>query len=122
MSPMQNKLSRVDWQILGELELSAGSDTNSAIGTWLAEILLPLNLQTDFMDRVLKSAQDAAARSIGAETMTAFEHIHLLVFAPRENRTKGQTWGFFRIEKAGASTVTENPGDHSIEFYVYLEG
>lgn len=119
---MQNKLSGVDWQMLGELELSAGSDANVAIGTWLAKILSPLSLQTDFMDRVLKSAQDAAARSIQAETMAAFEHIHLLVFAPRENGTKGKPWGFFRIEKIKGTMTENSDSSHAIEFYLYREG
>jgi hypothetical protein len=51
-----------------------------------------------------------------------FEHLHLLIFAPADRTVEGDTWGFFRIEKAGTSTTKENPSDHSIEFYLYLEG
>ncbi|HJR80926.1 MAG TPA: hypothetical protein VJ821_12695 [Anaerolineales bacterium] len=111
-----------DWQILGKLELPVGTDSDAPIRAWLADILLPLRLHQDFMDKVLKSAQDAAARSIQAEMMHAFEHIHLLVFAPRHNDSNEKTWGFFRIEKAGTFTAKEKPDDHSIEFYLYLEG
>lgn len=121
-NPSLPPIPGADWQALGELELSAGSDANAVIGTWLTEILIPLSLQSDFIDRVLKSAQDVAGRCIQAEKMTAFEHIHLLVFAPWNNDAHGKTWGFFRIEKAGTHPANENSCDHSIEFYLYLEG
>ena len=114
-------LSETDWRILGELELPIGAEADGVVSAWLAEILNPLGLHTDFLNKVLKSAQDAAARSIQAETMMAFEHIHLLVFAPRENASKGKTWGFFRIEKVGTPITNKNPYDHSIEFYLYPE-
>ena len=121
IDPSPNHLSGNDWCILGELELPVGAEADGMVSAWLTEILNPLSLNTDFLYKVLKSAQDAAARSIQAETRMGFEHIHLLVFAPRENASKGKTWGFFRIEKVGRPIANKDPYDHSIEFYLYLE-
>lgn len=117
-----NKLSGTDWRTMGEFEMTIGDEADGLISAWMTEVLSPLDLHTDFLNKILKSAQEAAARSIQADTMMVFEHIHLLVFAPRENASKRKTWGFFRIEKIGTPTANENPHDHSIEFYLYLEG
>lgn len=120
--PSLSHVPDIAWQILGELQLPTRSNADVSIDAWLTEILSPLQLHSGFMDRILKSAQDATARFIQAEPTKAFEHIHLLVFVPRHNDVRGNTWGFFRIEKAETQTAKKNPGDHSIEFYLYLEG
>lgn len=111
------------WQILEELELPLDSDGAGVINTWLKEILNPLRLHTDLINRILKSAQDAVARaraSIGSEIENG--HIHLLVLVPRDHKTDAKTWGFFRIEKLASIGRDRNPLDHSIEFYLYIEG
>jgi hypothetical protein len=43
--------------------------------------------------------------------------IHVLVFVPSERPSNGDTWGFFRIAKAGA-----NPAACYLEYYLYLDG
>lgn len=115
-------LSKSGWRILGELELPIGAEADSVVSAWLTQILNPLNLHTDFLNKVLKSAQDAAARAMQVDNLMKFRHIHLLAFAPADVTSMGETWGFFRIEKVGSSLGRENPFEHSIEFYLYLEG
>jgi len=124
--PSPNKIPATDWQLLGELELPVGAEVNGVVSAWLAKTLNPFKLHTDFLSKVTKSAQDAAVRAITSERVQMeFEHIHIRIFTPAKNPSelyKGQTWGFFRIEKVGMSTKNGNPHDHSIEFYLYLEG
>jgi hypothetical protein len=117
------KPSQTDWQILGELELPLDADHNDVISTWLNKNLSPLTLQADFINRILKSALAAAANA-SQPTNTALEtrHIHLVVFAPPDYKTDAKTWGFFRIEKLASLGGDKKPLDHSIEFYLYIEG
>jgi hypothetical protein len=56
--------SSTDWQVLGELELPFGVDAGPAIKTWLLELLTPLRLHVDFLNRVLESAENAVARAV----------------------------------------------------------
>jgi hypothetical protein len=109
------------WQLLGETELSAGSNTDT-IGTWLVELLTPLNLQADFVNQVLNSAQDAALRALQSNTGTSFERLHFSVFSPNELAAHSNTWGFFRIEKIDGPDPNKERADHVVEFYLYLEG
>jgi len=123
IDPSSNNLSGTDWRILGELELTIGEEADGVISAWLTEILNPFRLHADFLNKVLKSAQDAAGRAMQSENRQLdFEHIHLLVFLPGTRASKGQTWGFFRIEKIESAKQHKNPSDHAIEFYLYLEG
>ena len=122
-----NKLSSniskdTDWQVLGELELPVGSPVDAAIATGLTEILAPLELQADFVRKVLHSAQEAAARaSLAGIAEPIAHHIHLILFVSREQPFKPQTWGFFRIEKIERATTDSRFPDHAIEFYLYLD-
>ena len=115
-----NNPPATDWQILGELELPISSESDGAINRWLTETLLPMHLPTDFLNKVLKSAQDTVARMMLNEMK--FEHIHLLIFVPVDRTSRGQTWGFFRIEKIESQMEVRNHPHHAIEFYLYLEG
>ena len=115
-------ISGDSWRILGDLELAVSSDADSAISIWLTETLSQLYLQVDFLNKVIKSAQDAVAHVSRANTMMAFKHFHLLVFAPAHGSTKGQFWGFFRIEKIESEQTDIHSPDHAIEFYLYQEG
>jgi hypothetical protein len=110
------------WQMLGELGLTVNSSTDHMIDRWLTKILGPLALHADFLKKVLTSAQDAATHAMQAEAVAQFKHIHLLVFVTQEPQLKGKTWGFFRIEKIERATADKNFPDHTIEFYLYLEG
>jgi hypothetical protein len=119
-------LSETGWGLLAELELQVDAEADSAVSTWLAKTLDPLKLHTDFLSKVTKSAQDAAVRAITSErAQMEFGHAHLRLFVSKKKVSelgKQQTWGFFRIEKLGTSTENGEPHDHSIEFYLYLEG
>lgn len=116
------RLSGADWQVLGELELPIGSERAGVIDTWMREKLDPLKLQVDFMNRILKSAQDAVGRFTESKGDRAeIGHIHILVFAPLSNKLDEKTWGFFRIEKLESVREAKNPPDHYIEFHLYFE-
>jgi len=118
--PPLNKSSDTNWQILGELELPIGSNLDNTIKARLMEILNPLNLHAGFLNKILKSAQDAAGRVM--QNGMEFEHIHILIFVPLDYASKGHTWGFFRIEKIESATTDNRHPDHVIEFYLYFEG
>src|SRR6185503_101176 len=114
---MQNK-DKTDWQILGQLRLPVGSNADDPIRIWLMEILAPINLPVNFLDKILKSAQDSARRAMQAESLMKFEHIHLIIFVPSGHVSKRRTWGFFRIEKIENVTADYRLPDHAIEFYL----
>jgi hypothetical protein len=122
MQPMNSSLNNApatDWQILGELELPISAESDGAINAWLTQTLFPMRLHADFLNKVLKSAQHAVARMMLNEIK--FGHIHLLIFAPVDRTSRGQTWGFFRIEKIENPVETKNHPHHTIEFYLYVE-
>jgi hypothetical protein len=107
-----------DWQVLGELELPASSSADPALSDWLAELLEPLGLPLDLLNKVLRSAQDAIVHARQTGAVRKFEHLHLRVFAPVESWPKAGNWGFFGIQKGEGSSQ----GDHTIGFYLYREG
>lgn len=111
-----------NWELLGELELRLSANEASTVSEWLAVVLRPLNLPTDFMSKIVKSAEEAAARAMQSETMIQYQHTHLIIYIPAGSSAQGRTWGFFRIEKVGTDVANGSPLDHSIEFYLYLEG
>lgn len=115
--------TRADWQVLGELELPIGSESTGVVNTWMREKLRPLNLQVDFMNRILKSARDAVGRFTESKGAGAeIGQIHILLIAPLSHKLKEKTWGFFRIEKLESVREAKNPPDHYIEFHLYFEG
>ena len=109
------------WQMLGELILSVGSKPDELIALWLKELLAPLDLHENFVTRVLQSAQNYAGRALGPDADAHFSHIHLSIFGPDEWTSKGQTWGFFRIEKIDRAGENLAHPDHTVEFYLYRE-
>ena len=114
--------SPADWELLGELQLTVSLDAIQAVSEWLAVTLDRLQLYTDFTTKILKSAEEAAARAMQSEIVMKYQHTHILIYIPTSRPAAGGTWGFFRIEKVGTDTENGNPRDHSIEFYLYLEG
>jgi len=111
-----------EWQLLGELELPAGMDLDGALRSWLTELFAPLALHEDFLNRLLQSAQAAAARVFLDEVGMKSDHIHLVIHGPRNLETKQGTWGFFHVEKVIHPAGETSPVAHSIEFYLYAEG
>ena len=119
INPSQNEISGTDWQVLGKLELPIGSGADDAIASWLIETLNPLNLHTDFLNKVVKSAQEVAAHTMQSEAVIHFQHVHFLVVATVDQAPERQAWGFFRIGKIGDDELML---DHTIEFFLYQEG
>ena len=111
-----------EWQLLGELNLSVEPDDKFAINTWLTELLNPLDLSTDFRNRVQESVQSSVMRILQPETALFAGHIHLSVYAPYEHIPERKTWGFFHIERIENRADTANVNDHAINFYLYVEG
>lgn len=111
-----------EWQLLGELNLSARPDDEFTLNSWLTELLNPLDLSTDFMDRVLDSVQSSVMRIVQPDTALLFGHIHLSIYAPYERVPERKTWGFFHIERIENRDDSVNANDHAINFYLYVEG
>jgi hypothetical protein len=117
------KPSGTDWQVLGELELAIGSEYAAVIATWIRKTLGPLKPQADFINRILRSAQDAVGHFTESKDAGAkIGHIHILLVAPHSHKVEEKTWGFFRIEKLESVRKAKNPPDHYIEFHLYFEG
>lgn len=120
--PSSHSFSGTDWQMLGELTVHGGTQVEREIREWLSETLEPLELHGDLLDRILRSAREAAVRALGARDPAREDvHIHVLAFAPRTRQRSGQTWGFFRLEKFEDRSANKSPPDHAIEFYLYPE-
>lgn len=92
------------------------------IHSWIAEQLAPLDLATGFVNRVAQSAHDATLRYLRPNAELASGHIHLSIHAPGQILTKGGTWGFFHMERIQHKDSSTVAGDHTIEFYLYVEG
>jgi len=114
--------SYTDWQLLGELTLRLGANIEEPLQAWLSEVLGPLKLNSLLLNRIMSAAKHAAGRALRSGRVEEFDHLHLLVHVPRQATSRGQTWGFFQIEKLGDSDETRRSGDHAVEFYLYLEG
>jgi len=121
---VSNLASKSDpnWQLVGDLELPISANVEDALYAWLMEILNPLNLQAEFLNKIIESARDAITRTIHTEIILKLEHIHLTVFVPSVRDTKEKAWGFFRVEKIEDAKDKQVDGDHVVEFYLYGEG
>lgn len=110
------------WQLLGELELPAGSSTNDPLRTWLTETLRPLSLHEELLRRIVISAQEATTRAFQKNAAIQVDHIHLLIYVPRAHDSRTGTWGFFRVARIENMKEGMTAPAHSIEFYLYIEG
>lgn len=111
-----------NWQILGNLELSAQVNLNETLDGWLNEILNSLDLPTDFLNRILNAAHQTVVRLFRTEAETKLDHIHLVVFAPSNHTLKNLIWGFFSVERLEDTKDGMVPNNHTIEIYLYKEG
>lgn len=116
-----NSQIRSGWQMLGEMEIPVDVGVNTVIHTWMTDVLGPLQLRADFVNKISTSAQEAAARALQIDNLSKVGHIHLIAFVPAEINLKAGTWGFFRIEKLESAANDTSP-DHTIELYLYLDG
>jgi len=110
------------WQTLGELEIPVEASVDDAILTWVAEILPPLNLSTEFYSRFLRSIQTSATRALGANLSSRLTHIHLSILVPHKESSNGKPWGFFQIERIEPNLDDLDTYKRAIDFYVYIEG
>ena len=111
-----------NWQILGDLELSAQVNSKEILELWLKEILKPLDLHTDFLNRILNSAHQTVVRLLRPDAETKLDHIHLFVFAPSNHTLKKLIWGFFSVERVKDTEEGTIANNHTIEIYLYKEG
>ena len=114
--------SNSDWQILGELELPVDVSVEDTLYAWLIDILHPLYLQTELLNKIIVSAQDAIARAVHAEIVLKLHHMHVTVFVPSKRTVKEQAWSFFRLEKMEDAKDGQVGSDHAVAFYLYGEG
>lgn len=110
------------WHMLGELVLPIVKSTDQAVHTWLVEVLMPLNLSSEFMGRVLGSAQESVGNTINPNSESAISHIHISILVPRGHIPSRKSWGFFHIEKIEAGVDSSDEIHHAIEFFLYVEG
>ena len=109
------------WQVLGELKLPSGVDAHLILNDWLSEVFTPLHLHSSFLNKLWKSAEDAAMRAMQTEPILQDQQILLRIYIPVYRPSSGQTWGFFRIEKGKRVVENKKFLDHLIEFYLYME-
>lgn len=115
-------LPRTGWQVLGELELTVGSNVEEHIRAWLMELLIPLDLHENFLNKLFASAQEYSLRALHSTMGSGHGHVHLAILVQQEYAPFGNTWGFFRIEKIDSSEENLSHPDHVVEFYLYREG
>ena len=120
--PPNSRFPGAEWRSLGELNLPRGSNAAEIINMRLAKILGPLSLPPNFQNKIMTSAQEAVVRLLRLEAVMSLEHTHLIFFVPRAHQLKGQTWGFFRVEKLAYPPEGTTTSVHSVEFYLYMEG
>lgn len=122
LDPQHNHLPQTDWRKLGKLKLLAGSNRDGSIKGWLTHILSAFSLPDDLVNKLLKSMEDAAQRVLipgGAEAQ--LEHLEIVVLARADLVSQGQTWGFFRLERASADSQLDGTKGHCVEYYLYLD-
>jgi hypothetical protein len=120
--PQHNHLPQTDWRKLGELKLRAGSNPDRSIKTWLTHILSDFSLPNDLVNKLLRSMEDAAVRVLVPDGVEAqLEHLEIVVLAPEDMISQGQTWGFFRVERTSTDSEADDSLGHSIDYYLYLD-
>lgn len=106
---------------MGEFELQAGAFADGALQAHLKEILNPLELHENFVNRILDSAQQTAARLLQVNAEIKVEHIRLLVFIPLKHKSQKQIWGYFSVEKLEDTKDRAVANKQTIEIYLYAE-
>lgn len=119
IDPQPNYHPQTNWRKLGELKLQAGSNPDGSIKAWLTHILSDFSLPNDLVNRLLKSMEDSAGRVLRSEALS--EHLEIVVLAPAYLVPQGQTWGFFRIERASADSQLDGTKGLCVEYYLYLD-
>ena len=120
--PSHNHLPRTNWKTLGQLTLAAGSNPDGTIRTWLMNTLRDFSLPDNLVSRLLASMEEATARVLSLDsTEGQFEYLEIAVLGPAGQISKGETWGFFRVERATTDLHIESAKVHYVEYYLYLD-
>ena len=110
------------WLPLGELILPIGENPDEAIHQWLPEILFPLQLSEDFLERVIRSAQESSERAMQTQEEHPAGQISLCLFIPLTLTASESTWGYFSIAKLTNQDNEQESSSPAIHFYLYVEG
>ena len=122
IEPPHDHLPRHGWQILGEMQLQDNANSNDIIEHWLTSILAPFHLPNDFVAKIRTSIEDAVVRILSPDTAGRnFEYLEIVVLGPSEQTAKGNTWGFFRLERVSTDSQIESAKGHCVEYYLYLD-
>jgi hypothetical protein len=121
-NPAHLQTPESDWQILGELKIPIGVNTVDVIQSWLGKVLAPLNSSINFLTKVIQASQDSFTQALQLDSAKKIGQIHLSVFVPYEPFSEGRTWGFFYISKIGIQVEDIATHEHTIDFYLYVEG
>ena len=116
---------RDTWQLLEQFALPAGPVPAEVLLDWLANVLAPLDLYPDLLEKINASIQAAAATDPVLSPHNSHRVI-LSLYAPRDgtgSRPACRNWGFYRVGKARVSNESGHPiVGHSIDIYLYPEG
>jgi hypothetical protein len=122
IDPSHPDIPRTNWQILGQLKLRAGSNSNGIIRGWLMKALTDFSLPDDLISRLLASIEDATARVLyPGRGAGQFQFLEIVMLVPSGQTPKGHTWGFFRVERASTDALNEKAEGHCVEYYLYLD-
>lgn len=118
----QPNITNPDWQFLGELELSFNIDMDYAIQLWLTEIVARLNLSKDFLNKIIIAAQESVAHALQSNVELWPGHVHISVYVPYDSNLIGKNWGFFHTKRISSHADENTNFEHSLDFYLYVEG
>ena len=110
--------SQTDWHLLGQSGLSIDATSRNLSHSWLLRVLVPISLPTDLVNRIKLSLDETMAHSSLASGIEVRIFISTDVQAAD---TLNKNWGYFKLEKIGASGATDQNVDHIVEYYLYLE-
>lgn len=92
------------------------------VNAWLPEVLAPLHLPLDFLNRIAKSAEAVVGRAVPPETAGQAQPTRFFIYLPAHRPLNVQAWGFFRLEKVEPDAERANARRRSIELYLIPEG
>lgn len=109
------------WQSLGELNLPVDGNQDEAVRHWLQEILHLLDLPEDFLDRMLQSVAETAARALQALPAEGAGQITLNISTARDAFPTEKAWGYFSITKTNHPEGRPGSEAPAIHWYLYRE-
>jgi hypothetical protein len=123
---MHTATPQTGWQILAQLDLLVTPDFESQVQTWITEIMSPIGIAPEQLNKVIKSALEAEVRIENQKSKDVnFPLVSIRAYLPLEVPTRSGTslnWGFFRIDKHGLPSTRSDHADHLVEFFLYLDG